>query len=447
VTANIKLAQLRCLQSFDLRRTALVPLLMFASTAWAQFNPWVNEISITGDAQFDIYDRQAQALVQNPVYQHDDPSVDPQRQPAGVVGATSVILTVDLDGQVAVGDPILVRVRPGARIGKTDIPVSPDMLTVKVAQWSDPDALSFSLTAPQGVGKHEIDIVWSIETSSDGGETWFTEVPDESLHTLYTTYARPIISSTYLGMRPERGNPWIDVIDRASTWAAGLDNDDEIMQAITIALWTNSEHIYDGGNHSTPTDYNSMNVDRFLNPSIDGRADCRDMSNFLALLGRSLGLNVTTFRIRGGAFSASYFYTQYLGPHGGHQPAFILRPGPTGPVNLFTTPPVHQWTQTAWNYHQVALYNGRIYDACAQIELSPFVPRNPSDIINQRNLTETDANRLGYEYIPDGDYLPNKPGFLLSSTYSDYQPQLVLNETYFLSYSHIEQQGAPPIVR
>jgi hypothetical protein len=121
-----------------------------------------------------------------------------------------------------------------------------------------------------------------------------------------------------------------------------------------------------------------------------------------------------------------------------------LRPGP---VSIFTTPPVHTWTQTAWNYHQVALYNGKIYDACAQIELSPFVPRNPSNILNHRNLTETDATRLGYEYIPDGDYVPNKPGFLLSSTYGDYQPQLVLNESPFLSNSHIEQQGAPPIVR
>ncbi len=153
---------------------------MFASTAWAQFNPWVSEVSITGDAQFDIYDRQAQALVQNPVYQHDDPSVDPQRQPAGVVGSTSLTLTVDLNGQVPVGDPILVRIRPAARIGKTDIPVSPDTVTATVAQWSDPDALSFSLTAPQGVGKHEIDLVWSIETSTDGGATWLPETPDES---------------------------------------------------------------------------------------------------------------------------------------------------------------------------------------------------------------------------------------------------------------------------
>ena len=417
---------------------------MFASTAWAQFNPWVSEVSITGDAQFDIYDRQAQALVQNPVYLHDDPSVDPQRQPAGVVGATSVTLTVDLDGQVPVGDPILVRVRPAARIGKTDLLVSPDVLTATVAQWSDPDALTFNLTAPEGVGKHEIDIVWSIETSTDGGATWSPETPDESLHTLYTTYARPIISSTYQGTRPERGNPWIDVIDRASRWAAGLNNDDEIMQALSMALLTNSEHIYDGGAHSTPTDYNTMNVERFLNPSLDIQADCRDMSNFLALLGRSLGLNVTTFRIRGGATTASFFYTQYLGPHGGHQPAFILRPGP---VSIFTTPPVHTWTQTAWNYHQVALYNGKIYDACAQIELSPFVPRNPSNILNHRNLAETDATRLGYEYIPDGDYVPNKSGFLLSSTYGDYQPLLVLNESPFLSNSHIEQQGAPPIVR
>jgi hypothetical protein len=430
------------------RRLAQSSLVLIAallgSTAWAQFKPWVSEVSIIGDAQFDIYDRQAQALVQNPVYQHYDQATDSLRQPTGVVNATSITLTVDLDGQVPVTDPILVRVRPAARFGGTDIAVSPAVLTATVAQWSDPDGLSFSLPAPAGVGKHEVDISWSIETSTDGGTTWWTESPDESLHTLYTTYDRPIISQTYQGLRPERGNPWIDVIDRAARWAAGLSNDEEIMQALAMALWANSEHIYDGGAHSTPTDYNTMNVERFLTPSLDIQADCRDMSNFLALLGRSLGLNVTTFRIRGGAVSPSFFYTQYLGPHGGNQPADILRPGP---VRIYTTPRVHTWTQTAWNYHQVALYNGKIYDACAMIEFSPFVPRNPSNILNHRDLSATEAASLGYEYIPEGDYVPNGPGFLLSSSYQEYQPLLVLNESPFPSQSHIEQQGAPPIVR
>jgi len=75
------------------------------------------------------------------------------------------------------------------------------------------------------------------------------------------------------------------------------------------------------------------------------------------------------------------------------------------------------------------------------------VPRNPSNILNHRDLNEEEATMLGYQYIPDGDYVPNKLGYLLSSSYDDYQPYLVLNESPFISYSHIEQQGAPPIVR
>ena len=419
-------------------------LLLVASAAEAQFSPWVSQASITGDSQFAIYDRVAQAVVANPVYQHPQRDGDPVSQPAGVVNGTSVTVTIDLNGAVDIGDPILVKVRPTARIGKSEIPVTPEEIIAEVAQWSDPDDLPFSLSAPVGVGKQQIDITWSIETSTDGGETWWTEKPDESLHTLYTTYAMPIVSQTYLGQRPERGNPWIDMLERSTVWAAGLTNDEEIMQALAVTFWANSEHIYDGGGHSTPSDYNTLNVERFLNPEIDPQADCRDMSNFLALLGRSLGLDVTTFRIRGGVSGNGFFYTQYLGPHGGQQPAVIYRPGP---IRIYTTDPIHGWTQTAWNYHQVALYNGKIYDACAQIEFSPFVPRNPSNILNHRDLNEEEATMLGYQYIPDGDYVPNKLGYLLSSSYDDYQPYLVLNESPFISYSHIEQQGAPPIVR
>lgn len=421
-------------------------LLLVAWAAEAQFNPWVSAASIDGDSQFAIYDRQAQALVENPVYQNPKRGGDPVQQPAGVVNSSSVTVSIDLNGEVAIVDPILVRVRPSARIGMTEIPLTPDVLTATVAQWSDPDDFSFTFRAPVGVGRHEVDITWSIETSTDGGETWWTEKPDESLHTLYTTYASPIVSQTYLGQRPERGNPWIDMLERSTVWAGGLTNDEDIMQALSVNFWANSEHIYDGGAHSTPTDYNTINVERFLDPSIDIQADCRDMSNFLALLGRSLGLNVTTFRIRGGVSGNGFFYTQYLGPHGGHQPAFILQPG-NPPRRIWTTQPIHTWTQTAWNYHQVALYNGKIYDACAQIEFSPFVPRNPSNILNHRNLSEQEAAMLGYEYIPDGDYVPNAPGYLLSSSYEEYQPLLVLNEDPFISYSHIEQQGASPIVR
>jgi hypothetical protein len=315
---------------------------------------------------------------------------------------------------------------------------------VSVADWADPDNITFTFDAPYGVGQPVIAVQWTLETSEDGGATWTTEVGDQSAQVLYTTLGTPIISPTYLGQRPERGNPWIDMLDRATRFAAGLDDGFAVMQALAAAFWANSEHIYDGGAHSTPTDYATMNIERFLTPSIDIQADCRDMSNFLALLGRSLGLNVTTFRIRGGVTGQSAFWVQYIGPHGGHQPAFIIKS--TG-LPIFTTPPIHLWTQTRWNYHQVAFYNGNLFDSAAMIEADPFVPRNPADIINHRDLSAAQAQQLGYAYIPDGTYVPNSPTFLLGGDYNFYQPYLVLNESPFPSTSHIEQQGAAPIVR
>src|SRR5215831_377973 len=101
-------------------------LLLVASAAEAQFSPWVSQASITGDSQFAIYDRVAQALVGNPVYQHGQRDGDPVSQPAGVVNGTSVTVTVDLNGAVDIVDPILVKVRPTARIGKSEIPVTPE---------------------------------------------------------------------------------------------------------------------------------------------------------------------------------------------------------------------------------------------------------------------------------------------------------------------------------
>src|SRR5262249_25383012 len=101
-------------------------LLLVASAAEAQFNPSVWQASITGDSQIAIYDREAQALVENPVYQRPKPEGDPVSQPAGVVNGTSLTVTIDLNGQVDIVDPILVRVRPTAQIGKSQVPVIPE---------------------------------------------------------------------------------------------------------------------------------------------------------------------------------------------------------------------------------------------------------------------------------------------------------------------------------
>lgn len=430
----------------------LLPVLFVAVSVRALadgYSPWVRAISIDGEQRFNIYDRVAQALVQNPVYTHDDLSADPSSNPAGFVHSTNMTLAVDLNGLVpVVGSPIQVRVTPTVYINDTPVNATPAVATATVQQWSDPTSksLMFQVDTPYGVGKHQVYVAWDLATSADGGQSWFMETGDESLHTLYTTLQRPVITRTYFGRRPERGNPWIDFLERSAVWAAGLDNDEDVMAALTRSFWANSDHIYDGGNHSTPTDYNTMDVERFLNPALDPQADCRDMSNFLALLGRSLGLNVTTFRIRGGAVFPSFYWTQYLGPHGGRQPASVVRSTPPNRTRLLTSLN-HTWTQTLWNYHQVALYNGKLYDACAMIELQPFVPRNPTNIINHRNLRQTEAAQIRYEYIPDGDYVPNNPDFLIGLTYAEYQPYLVLDEYPFTSASHVEQQGAETIIR
>jgi hypothetical protein len=413
------------------------------------FSPWVRSVSVTGDQSFNIYDRTAGALIENPVYRHFDPKSKAETKPAGFVQSSAASLAVDLDGTVPIKEPILVQVDPRVVLNGEEITVTPSRVTVAVQQWSDNDGknVTFALDLPAGVGKHDVSIAWQVATSTDGGETWFVEPTDQSQHTIYTTVARPIVSQTYLGLFPERGNPWIDMLERSTVWAFGLTDPNDVMEALAVTFWANSDHIYDGGAHSTPTDYNTLNVERFLDPRIDPQADCRDMSNFLALLARSLGLNVTTFRIRGGAIGRpSFFWTQYLGPHGGHQPAQIVRSIPPNRTLLFTSME-HGWTQTLWNYHQVAFFNGRLYDACAKIELEPFVPRNPSNINNHRDLREFEAALIGYEYIPDGDYVPNNEGFLLNFSYEEYQPYLVLDEYPFASSSYIEQQGAAPIVR
>jgi len=427
----------------------LFPVLVVAlcAPAWAQgYSAWVRSVNINGPQQFNIYDRTTQALVQNPVYRHYDLAQPAQDKPAGVVHSTPVTLQADLDGVVPVGAPVWVYVYPFAFIGDNYVSLTETGALTLVSQWSDPDTadLSFTFNAPYGVGKREMYIYWYVWTSDDGGQTWVDEAGDFTLHTFYTTLARPIVSQA-VGAAI-KGNPWIEMLERSAVWAQGLDNDVAIMQALTPMLWANSMHIYDGGQHST-SGFDQLDVNRFLTPSLDIQADCRDMSNFLALLGRSLGLNVTTLRIRGGTTGLGNFWTQYLGPHTNgepnRQPAAIIRSTGQFLGNSLN----HTWTQTRWNYHQVAQYGGILYDACAKVERQPFVPRNPSTIINHRNLRPAEAAQIGFAYIPPGDYQPNREDFLLGSTYAQYQPLLVLNEAPFTAASHIEVQGQPPVVR
>src|SRR5262249_61078483 len=100
-----------------LRPLVTLALLGASSTAVAQVSPWVNQVAVTGDQQFAIYDRFIPGLVENPVYQRPEATVDPTVRPAGVVRASTVSLWVDLHGQVPLGEGgILVRLTPPARI-------------------------------------------------------------------------------------------------------------------------------------------------------------------------------------------------------------------------------------------------------------------------------------------------------------------------------------------
>src|SRR5262249_21428577 len=149
---------------------ALVLTSTTSARAYAQFGVWVNSVSMTSDQQFAIYDRFIPGLVQNPVYQRPEATVDPTVKPSGIVHSSTVSMFIDLNGQIPLDDGgAMVRLTPSAHIGETPVALTPAQAVVTVAQWSDPDAIQFDVTAPYGIGRHQIIIDWTLETSTDGG--------------------------------------------------------------------------------------------------------------------------------------------------------------------------------------------------------------------------------------------------------------------------------------
>jgi hypothetical protein len=138
--------------------------------------------------------------------------------------------------------------------------------------------------------------------------------------------------------------PWVDgILERACLWAKG-----ENIEANIVAKLTDNAYYYTG---KTYNGYNShasnsiFNLTTFLQATW---ADCQDMSAYLHVLCRALGISTTMLRIGGG------FDTKP-----------ILAIGNT------------VWNDTTWNFHRVGSYNTKVYDACLMLnQSSPIVPKD-----------------------------------------------------------------------
>ncbi len=205
------------------------------------------------------------------------------------------------------------------------------------------------------------------------------------------------------------------------------------MQKLTGNAFLHSGHTYDGYEHSSTSDGNyrdTFYLNRFLNNQPDLRrynhstgayvyyagADCRDMANFLSVLGKSLGLNVQTIKLR----SQNGFFTKYIlptsDPVANLQFTWVYRGDPPGNFTLLfkspeseTTHNYHGWNQTGWSFHQVGYFSSDIYDACLKYDLSPPNPLNPNNYINQRAIWQDEAQNYGIPFI--GEYTPGNADY------------------------------------
>lgn len=156
-----------------------------------------------------------------------------------------------------------------------------------------------------------------------------------SQHTYYIVLSEP---------KSPMSEPWVDVLDKACTWANGATTDTGIVSGITRGAYNGNFKNYTSS--STQCDSASLNLTELMNTSI---ADCRDMSAVVQVFSNGLGVsteNVKVRRIYGD------FYTKSIDPIG--------NPG---------------WPIINWDCHQVAWYGSLAYDAC--IKLNESTPRIP----------------------------------------------------------------------
>jgi hypothetical protein len=150
--------------------------------------------------------------------------------------------------------------------------------------------------------------------------------------------------------------PWANgVLDRACWWANGQANEADTVAKVTDGAYKYTGVMYCGkGYHSSGS---TFDLSTFLNQTSSSNnpcqyfpwADCQDMSAYLHVLSRALGVSSIQVRKIQGSFQ--------------YHP--ILPIGHSG------------WDSGGWGFHRVGHYNNKVYDACLMLNQSaPIIPKN-----------------------------------------------------------------------
>ncbi len=147
---------------------------------------------------------------------------------------------------------------------------------------------------------------------------------------------------------------WHEVLADSCLWADGKTGKADGLKFCTTGLFNAGKFAYNGGGcFHIELDENDPKFGYFnlKDIGIDNRADCRDTSSYLLLATSSLGHT--------GGLVQGYV------PEGSSG----LRAIWTNPIRAIGSS--GSYSPIGWNYHQVFVESGQVYDACAALERDP----------------------------------------------------------------------------
>jgi len=419
------------------------------------FEPSVGSVNFFGDdtttafaGGFEIFDLAFSAVTSNPAW------TPVSARPVGYVRGGNMTVQADLTAArtIAAGESVLVRVTPVGTLTGTNpsgalevLPLAfdPSSRDIAVTDWgaSDSSVLSFTSVLPaDAVRQVTLDVAWEISESRDNGNTWHSSlISGHTNNIVFLTYGPPLANNAAPGENPAVGQPWSVTLALATAWAYGTATDSDVLRSLTAKAHTENGHVYDGDEHSSVEPDRRAQTQTFKYPRFlftDPNADCRDMSNFLVVLSRSLGLDAEHRRLFAGTDPnfPTPFYTNYIGPVGGRQDANIdFANSPALSYTDNNGGAGFAWIQTGWNYHQIVKYGGLFSDADLRFDAQPLTPVNPEPILNQRDIShdESVSRHLEAYYIDPGSYVPRQPDNPVGLTLDAYKGILVYRDAPF----------------
>jgi hypothetical protein len=206
-------------------------------------------------------------------------------------------------------------------------------------------------SVPNSVGKH--DKTWTWYVVEVGGEQLETPISVGTTNNLtyYTILATPQAPMTV---------PWTDVLDYACVWANGTTTGAGVVSGITSGAYNNSFKTYtEEGQYCLEA---TFTLTGFLAQQY---TDCREISAVVQVFSNALGISsynspsIGVERID----SAEAIYQLFDGIYC----KSICLIGNTN----WTAGEENDW----WNFHQLTIYNGNVYDACLKLnQSSPRIP-------------------------------------------------------------------------